>query len=174
MLENLIEKIADNDLPVLIVGETGTGKDIIAKEIHKKSERNKGRYAQISCALYPGELIERELFGYERGAFMGANASKKGLLEEIDGGTIYIEDISKMDIKIQSRFLKAIEYGEFKRVGGTKVRKTNVRFLVGTDIDLKQETEKGKFRKDLYHRLNSSNYRSSTFKRKKRRYSCTS
>ena len=151
-VKTLIEKIADSDLPVLIVGETGTGKDIIAKEIHKKS-RNKGKYAQVSCALYPGELIERELFGYERGAFLGANASKKGLLEEIDGGTIYIEDISKMDIKVQSRFLKAIEYGEFKRVGGTKVRKINVRFLVGTDIDLKEETEKAKFRKDLYHRL---------------------
>ena len=151
-VKTLIEKIADSDLPVLIVGETGTGKDIIAKEIHKKS-RNKGKYAQVSCALYPGELIERELFGYERGAFLGANASKKGLLEEIDGGTIYIEDISKMDIKVQSRFLKAIEYGEFKRVGGTKVRKINVRFLVGTDIDLKEETEKPKFRKDLYHRL---------------------
>ena len=145
-VKTLIEKIADSDLPVLIVGETGTGKDIIAKEIHKKS-RNKGKYAQVSCALYPGELIERELFGYERGAFLGANASKKGLLEEIDGGTIY------MDIKVQSRFLKAIEYGEFKRVGGTKVRKINVRFLVGTDIDLKEETEKAKFRKDLYHRL---------------------
>ena len=152
-VRNLIEKIADSDLPVLIVGETGTGKDIIAKEIHRKSDRNKGKYAQISCALYPGELIERELFGYERGAFLGANASKRGLLEEIDGGTIYIEDIAKMDIKVQSRFLKAIEYGEFKRVGGTKVRKSNVRFVVGTDIDLKQETEKGKFRKDLYHRL---------------------
>ena len=151
-VKTLIEKIADSDLPVLIVGETGTGKDIIAKEIHKKS-RNKGKYAQVSCALYPNELIERELFGYERGAFLGANASKKGLLEEIDGGTIYIEDISKMDIKVQSRFLKAIEYGEFKRVGGTKVRKINVRFLVGTDIDLKEETEKAKFRKDLYHRL---------------------
>lgn len=151
-VKTLIEKIADSDLPVLIVGETGTGKDIIAKEIHKKS-RNKGKYAQVSCALYPSELIERELFGYERGAFLGANASKKGLLEEIDGGTIYIEDISKMDIKVQSRFLKAIEYGEFKRVGGTKVRKINVRFLVGTDIDLKEETEKAKFRKDLYHRL---------------------
>ena len=151
-VKTLIEKIADSDLPVLIVGETGTGKDIIAKEIHKKS-RNKGKYAQVSCALYPGELIERELFGYERGAFLGDNASKKGLLEEIDGGTIYIEDISKMDIKVQSRFLKAIEYGEFKRVGGTKVRKINVRFLVGTDIDLKEETEKAKFRKDLYHRL---------------------
>lgn len=149
----MIEKVADSDLPILIVGETGVGKDIIAKEIYKKSDRNKGKYAQISCAIYPGELIERELFGYERGAFLGANASKKGILEEIDGGTIYIEDISKMDIKIQTRLLKAIEYGEFKRVGGTKVRKSNVRFLVGTDIDLKEETEKGKFRKDLFHRL---------------------
>lgn len=149
----MIEKVADSDLPILIVGETGVGKDIIAKEIYKKSDRNKGKYAQISCAIHPGELIERELFGYERGAFLGANASKKGILEEIDGGTIYIEDISKMDIKIQTRLLKAIEYGEFKRVGGTKVRKSNVRFLVGTDIDLKEETEKGKFRKDLFHRL---------------------
>lgn len=149
----MIEKIADSDLPILIVGETGVGKDIIAKEIYKKSDRNKRKYAQISCAIFPGELIERELFGYERGAFLGANASKRGILEEIDGGTIYIEDISKMDIKIQSRLLKAIEYGEFKRVGGTKVRKANVRFLIGTDIDLKEETEKGKFRKDLYHRL---------------------
>lgn len=149
----MIEKVADSDLPILIVGETGVGKDIIAKEIYKKSDRNRGKYAQISCAIYPGELIERELFGYERGAFLGANASKRGILEEIDGGTIYIEDISKMDIKIQTRLLKAIEYGEFKRVGGTKVRKSNVRFLVGTDIDLKEETEKGKFRKDLFHRL---------------------
>lgn len=155
-VKNMIEKIADSDLPVLIVGETGVGKDIVAKEIYKKSDRNRGKYAQISCAIYPGELIERELFGYERGAFLGANASKKGILEEIDGGTIYIEDISKMDIKIQSRLLKAIEYGEFKRVGGTKIRRANVRFLVGTDIDLKEETEKGKFRKDLYHRITAS------------------
>lgn len=152
----MIDKIADSDLPVLIVGETGVGKDIIAKEIYKKSDRSKNKYAQVSCAIHPGELIERELFGHERGAFLGANTSKKGLLEEIDGGTIYIEDISKMDIKIQSRLLKAIEYGEFKRVGGTKVRKINVRFLVGTDIDLKEETEKGKFRKDLYHRITAS------------------
>ncbi|WP_022819813.1 sigma-54-dependent transcriptional regulator [Fusobacterium russii] len=152
-VKTMIEKVADSDLPILIVGETGVGKDIVAKEIYRKSDRNKGKYAQISCAIYPGELIERELFGYERGAFLGANASKKGILEEIDGGTIYIEDISKMDIKIQTRLLKAIEYGEFKRVGGTKVRKSNVRFLVGTDIDLKEETEKGKFRKDLFHRL---------------------
>lgn len=152
----IIDKIADSDLPLLIVGETGTGKDIVAKEIHRKSDRNKKKYAQISCAVHQGEAIEKELFGYDRGAFLGASTSKRGLLEEIDGGTIYIEDIAKMDVKIQSRLLKAIEYGEFKRVGGTKIRKVDVRFLVGTDIDLKEETEKGKFRKDLYHRLTAS------------------
>lgn len=152
----IIDKIADSDLPLLIVGETGTGKDIVAKEIHRKSDRNKKKYAQISCAVHQGEAIEKELFGYDRGAFLGASTSKRGLLEEIDGGTVYIEDIAKMDVKIQSRLLKAIEYGEFKRVGGTKIRKVDVRFLVGTDIDLKEETEKGKFRKDLYHRLTAS------------------
>lgn len=152
-VKNLIEKVADSDLPILINGETGTGKEIIAKEICRKSSRNKEHYAQISCVLYPDELIERELFGYERGAFVGANTSKKGILEEINGGTIFIEDIAKMDLKVQSRLLKCIEYGEFKRVGGNKVRRVDVRFIVGTDIDLKEETEKGKFRKDLYHRL---------------------
>lgn len=152
-VRNLIDKVADSDLPILITGETGTGKDIIAKEICRKSDRYKKGYAQISCVIYPDELIERELFGYERGAFVGANTSKKGILEEVDGGTIYIEDIAKMDMKVQSRLLKCIEYGEFKRVGGNKVRRVDVRFIVGTDIDLKEETEKGKFRKDLYHRL---------------------
>lgn len=152
-VKNMVEKVADSDLPILIVGETGTGKDIVAREIYKKSDRSKLGYAQISCAIYPGELIERELFGYERGAFLGAKASKAGLLEELKDGTIYIEDIAKMDIKIQNRLLKAIEYGDFKRVGGTKIRKTAARFIIGTDIDLKEETEKGKFRKDLYHRL---------------------
>ena len=152
----IIDKIADSDLPLLIVGETGTGKDIVAKEIHRKSDRNKKKYAQISCAVHQGEAIEKELFGYDRGAFLGASTSKRGLLEEIDGGTIYIEDIAKMDVKIQSRLLKAIEYGEFKRVGGTKIRKVDVRFLVGRDINIKEETEKGRFRKDLYHRLTAS------------------
>ncbi len=152
-VKNTVEKVADNDLPILIIGETGTGKDIIAREIYKKSTRRKMGYAQVSCAIYQGELIERELFGYERGAFLGAKASKAGLFEELVDGTIYIEDIAKMDLKIQNRLLKAIEYGEFKRVGGTKVRKTNVRFIIGTDVDLKEETEKGKFKKDLYHRL---------------------
>ena len=152
-VKNLIDRVADSDLPVLISGEKGVGKLVIAREIYKKSDRKKQDYIQVSCATIPEENLERELFGYERGTFIGANTSKKGLLEEIDGGTIYIEDIALMDLKIQSKLLKVIEYGELRRVGGTKVRRVNVRFIIGSDIDLKEETEQGRFRKDLYHRL---------------------
>ena len=140
-------------MPVLISGEKGVGKLVIAREIYKKSDRKKQDYIQVSCATIPEENLEKELFGYERGTFIGANTSKKGLLEEIDGGTIYIEDIALMDLKVQSKLLKVIEYGELRRVGGTKVRRVNVRFIIGSDIDLKEETEQGRFRKDLYHRL---------------------
>lgn len=148
-----IERIADSDLPVLITGEKGVGKLLIAREIYKKSDRKNKEYIRVSCATIPEENLEKELFGYERGTLIGANSSKKGLLEEADGGTIYIEDISYMDLKIQSKLLKVIEYGELRRVDGTKVRRVNVRFIIGTDVDLKEETEQGRFRKDLYHRL---------------------
>ena len=117
-VKNLIEKVAESDLTVLITGENG-----------------------------------RELFGFERGAFTGANSSKKGLLEEADGGTMFLDDISAMDIKTQAKLLRVIEYGELRRVGGNKTRRVDVRFIVASDKDLKDETEKGKFRKDLYHRL---------------------
>ena len=152
-VKNLIEKVAESDLPVLITGENGLGKELVAKEIFKKSDRRKNNYIVVSCASMPEETMERELFGYERGAFTGANASKKGLLEEADGGTMFLDDISAMDIKCQAKLLKVIEYGELKRVGGNKTRRVDVRFIVASDKDLKDETEKGKFRKDLYHRL---------------------
>lgn len=152
-VKTLIDKVAESDLAVLITGENGLGKEIIAKEIYKKSDRRKNSYLVVSCASIPEENMERELFGYERGAFTGANASKKGLLEEADGGTIFLDDISAMDIKAQAKLLKAIEYGELKRVGGNKVRRVDVRFIVSTNRNLKEETEKGRFRKDLYHRL---------------------
>ncbi|MGL5964910.1 MAG: sigma 54-interacting transcriptional regulator, partial [Fusobacteriaceae bacterium] len=105
------------------------------------------------CASLPDETIERELFGYEKGAFTGAVISKKGLLEEADGGTIFLDEISAMDMKAQAKLLRVIEYGEFRRVGGNKSRRIDVRFIVSTNKDLKEETEKGRFRKDLYHRL---------------------
>ncbi|WP_418964038.1 sigma 54-interacting transcriptional regulator [Cetobacterium sp.] len=152
-VKNLIEKVAESDLTVLITGENGVGKELIAKEIFKKSDRRKENYITISCASLPEDLIERELFGYERGAFLGATTSKKGILEEADGGTVFLDEISAMDLKAQSKVLRVIEYGEFRRVGGNKSRRVDVRFIVSTNKDLKEETEKGKFRKDLYHRL---------------------
>ncbi|MGL5904172.1 MAG: sigma 54-interacting transcriptional regulator [Cetobacterium sp.] len=152
-VKNLIEKVAESDLTVLITGENGVGKELIAKEIFKRSDRRKENYITISCASLPEDLIERELFGYERGAFLGATSSKKGILEEADGGTVFLDEISAMDLKAQSKVLRVIEYGEFRRVGGNKSRRVDVRFIVSTNRDLKEETEKGKFRKDLYHRL---------------------
>ncbi|WP_297597453.1 sigma-54 dependent transcriptional regulator [uncultured Cetobacterium sp.] len=152
-VKNLIEKVAESDLTVLITGENGVGKELIAKEIFKKSDRRKETYITISCASLPEDLIERELFGYERGAFLGATTSKKGILEEADGGTVFLDEISAMDLKAQAKVLRVIEYGEFRRVGGNKSRRVDVRFIVSTNKDLKEETEKGKFRKDLYHRL---------------------
>ncbi|MBC2856371.1 MAG: sigma-54 dependent transcriptional regulator [Cetobacterium sp.] len=152
-VKNLIDKVAESDLTVLVTGENGVGKELIAKEIFKKSDRRKESFITISCASLPEELIERELFGYERGAFQGATSSKKGILEEADGGTVFLDEISAMDLKAQAKLLRVIEYGEFRRVGGNKTRRVNVRFIVSTNKDLKDETEKGKFRKDLYHRL---------------------
>lgn len=152
-VKNLIDKVAESDLTVLITGENGVGKELIAKEIFKKSDRRKNNYITISCASLPEELIERELFGYERGAFLGATASKKGILEEADGGTVFLDEISALDLKAQAKVLRVIEYGEFRRVGGNKSRRVDVRFIVSTNKNLKEETSKGKFRKDLYHRL---------------------
>ncbi|MGL5088857.1 MAG: sigma 54-interacting transcriptional regulator [Fusobacteriaceae bacterium] len=152
-VKNLIEKVAESDLTVLITGENGVGKELTAKEIFRKSDRRKENYITISCASLPEDLIERELFGYERGAFLGATSSKKGILEEADGGTVFLDEISAMDLKAQSKVLRVIEYGEFRRVGGNKSRRVDVRFIVSTNKNLKEETEKGKFRKDLYHRL---------------------
>ncbi|MBR8701954.1 Regulatory protein AtoC [Fusobacterium sp. DD29] len=152
-VKTLVEKVAESDLAVLITGENGLGKEIVAKEIFKKSDRRKNNYIVVSCASIPEENMERELFGYERGAFTGANASKKGVFEEADGGTVFLDDISAMDLKSQSKLLKVIEYGELKRVGGNKTRRVDVRFIASSNKDLKEETEKGRFRKDLYHRL---------------------
>lgn len=149
----LIEKVAESDLTVLVTGENGTGKELIAKEIYRRSDRRKAPFVTISCASLPEESIERELFGYEKGAFSGATSNKKGLLEECDGGTIFLDEISAMDLKAQAKLLRVIEYGEFRRVGGNKARRIDVRFIVSTNKDLKDETEKGRFRKDLYHRL---------------------
>jgi len=152
-IKNLIDKIAESDLTVLVSGENGVGKELIAAEIYKKSDRRKKSFMVINCASMSSDIIESELFGYERDVFPGSGSGKVGILEEADGGTVFLDEITGLDIKAQAKLLRVIEYGEFRRVGGNKTKKVNIRFIVSTNKNLKLEVESGKFRSDLYHRL---------------------
>ncbi|MGB6128419.1 MAG: sigma 54-interacting transcriptional regulator, partial [Psychrilyobacter sp.] len=152
-IKNLIDKIAESDLTVLVSGENGVGKELIAAEIYKKSDRRKKNFMVISCASMSSDIIESELFGYERDVFPGSGSGKIGILEEADGGTVFLDEITGLDIKAQAKLLRVIEYGEFRRVGGNKTKKVDIRFIVSTNKNLKTEVESGKFRSDLYHRL---------------------
>ncbi|WP_028855061.1 sigma-54 dependent transcriptional regulator [Psychrilyobacter atlanticus] len=152
-IKNLIDKIAESDLTVLVSGENGVGKELIAAEIYKKSDRRKKNFMVISCASMSSDIIESELFGYERDVFPGSGSGKVGILEEADGGTVFLDEITGLDIKAQAKLLRVIEYGEFRRVGGNKTKKVDIRFIVSTNKNLKTEVESGKFRSDLYHRL---------------------
>ncbi|MCS5420348.1 MULTISPECIES: sigma-54 dependent transcriptional regulator [Psychrilyobacter] len=152
-IKNLIDKIAESDLTVLISGENGVGKELIAAEIYKKSDRRKKNFMVISCASMSSDIIESELFGYERDVFPGSGSGKVGILEEADGGTVFLDEITGLDIKAQAKLLRVIEYGEFRRVGGNKTKRVDIRFIVSTNKNLKTEVESGKFRSDLYHRL---------------------
>ena len=152
-IKNLIDKIAESDLTVLVSGENGVGKELIAAEIYKKSDRRKKNFMVISCASMSSDIIESELFGYERDVFPGSGSGKVGILEEADGGTVFLDEITGLDIKAQAKLLRVIEYGEFRRVGGNKTKRVDIRFIVSTNKNLKTEVESGKFRSDLYHRL---------------------
>jgi len=154
-VKTLIDRVAESDLTVLISGENGSGKELIAKEIYKKSDRRRNDFVVINCASLPSEIVESELFGYEKGAFPGATTNKKGILEEADGGTIFLDEITGLELKSQAKLLRTIEYGEFRRVGSNKPRRADVRFIVSTNKDLKEEVERGRFRSDLYHRLSA-------------------
>jgi len=142
------------DTPVLILGETGTGKELVASAIHYRSPRFKGPLVSVNCAAIPKELIESELFGYERGAFSGAAASgKKGIVEEADGGTLFLDEVGDLSMEAQAKLLRFLEEGEFYRVGGTKKFRVDVRVISVTNKDLKSGIVKGWFREDLYYRL---------------------
>lgn len=154
-MKQLIEKVAESDVTVLVTGETGVGKELVVREIFKKSLRKKKPFVTINCSAVSPRLIESELFGHEKGAFTGADVTKKGIIEEADGGTLFLDEIGDMDIKSQAKLLRAIEYGEVRRVGGSKTIKVNVRFVAATNKNLEEEVKRGEFRRDLYHRLTS-------------------
>jgi DNA-binding NtrC family response regulator len=149
----LIEKVAVTDARVLITGENGTGKELVARLIHEKSKRSFGPLVEVNCAAIPSELIESELFGHEKGSFTSAIAQKKGKFELAEGGTLFLDEIGDMSLSAQAKVLRALQENKIQRVGGDKDISVNVRVLAATNKDLKKEIEKGNFREDLYHRL---------------------
>jgi two-component system, NtrC family, response regulator AtoC len=150
----VIERVADTPSTVLITGESGTGKELVAKALHENSSRKDGPFIKINCAAIPKNLMESELFGYEKGAFTGAVNSKPGRFELADGGTLFLDEIGEIPVEMQVKLLRAIQESEFERVGGLKTIKVNVRLITATNRDLEQEIARGNFREDLYYRLN--------------------
>jgi two-component system response regulator AtoC len=149
----LIEKAITNNITVSITGETGTGKEVVAKAIHYNSDRKKEPFIAINVTAIPSELIESELFGHERGAFTGAQTRRKGKFEEAEKGTIFLDEIGEMDPKMQSKLLRVLQEREVVRIGGNEVVKIRCRVVVATHRDLLEEVKKGSFRQDLYYRL---------------------
>ncbi|HEX2901498.1 MAG TPA: sigma-54 dependent transcriptional regulator [Bacteroidia bacterium] len=149
----LMEKASRSNLTVMITGETGTGKELVAKAIHYHSGRAKGPYVTVNMAAIPQELIESELFGHEKGAFTGAIQARKGKFEEADGGTLFLDEIGEMEIHLQAKLLRALQEREITRVGSNKVTKFDCRIVVATHRNLADAVKEGKFREDLYYRL---------------------
>jgi two-component system, NtrC family, response regulator AtoC len=153
-IDELIDRIADADVPVLLTGESGVGKDVVAREVHARSARAGRVFIKINCAALPGELLESELFGHERGSFTGAAKTKPGQFELADGGTLFLDEIGEMPVSMQAKLLQALQDGEFYRVGGQKKIKVDTRVIVATNVDLAKAMARGTFREDLYYRLN--------------------
>jgi len=150
---NLMEKAVKSNITVSITGETGTGKELVAKAIHYNSPRQKKPFIAINVSAIPGELIESELFGYEKGAFTGANSRKIGKFELASGGTLFLDEIGEMDSNMQAKLLRVIQEKEITRIGGNQIIKVDTRLIVATNRDLAREMNKGNFREDLYYRL---------------------
>ena len=146
-------KVAPIDMTVLVIGESGVGKENIPKIIHQNSGRRRGKYFAINCGAIPEGTVDSELFGHEKGAFTGANEQRKGYFEEADGGTIFLDEIAELPLASQAKLLRVLQDGEFIRVGSSKVQKTDVRVIAATNVNLLNAVQKGKFREDLYYRL---------------------
>lgn len=154
---NIASKVSKSDAHVLITGESGTGKEVLAHFIHNNSNRSKGSFVRVNCAAIPENLIESELFGHEKGSFTGANNRRVGKFEESSGGTLLLDEISELDIKLQAKLLRAIQEKEIDIIGGSKPVKVDLRIVATSNRDLQHEIVKGSFREDLYFRLNVIN-----------------
>lgn len=156
-IEPLMKRLATSEVPVLLQGETGVGKEVLARYIHEHSPRSHQIFLKLNCAALPSELVESELFGYERGAFTGAFKSYPGKFELADGGTILLDEIGDMDLKLQSKLLQVLQDHEFHRIGSKEPTRVNVRVIAATHRELETQIENGEFRQDLYYRLNVVN-----------------
>ena len=153
-IKEMIEKVAPSDARVLITGGNGSGKELVARQLHEKSNREKAPFVEVNCAAIPSELIESELFGHEKGAFTSAHKQRPGKFETANGGTIFLDEIGDMSSSAQAKVLRALQENKITRVGGEKEIKVDVRVLAATNKNLRKEIEEGNFREDLYHRLN--------------------
>ncbi len=152
-IKNMIEKVAQSTARVLILGENGTGKELVAHWIHEKSKRSFAPFIEVNCAAIPSELIESELFGHEKGSFTSAHKQRKGDFELANGGTLFLDEIGDMSLSAQAKVLRALQENKITRVGGEKEIKVDVRIIAATNKDLAKEIQEGRFREDLYHRL---------------------
>ncbi len=153
----LAEQVAPSDASILITGESGTGKEVLARHVHRKSNRADKQFISINCAAIPDNLLESELFGHEKGAFTGAIAKRIGKFEEADGGTLLLDEVSEMDVRLQAKLLRALQERVIDRVGGNKPVKVNIRVIATSNRDLQQAVQDGTFREDLLYRLNVVN-----------------
>jgi len=152
-VKDTIEKVAPTEARVMITGENGTGKELVARWVHEKSARSKSSLVEVNCAAIPSELIESELFGHEKGSFTSAHKQRIGKFEQAQGGTLFLDEIGDMSLSAQAKVLRALQDKKITRVGGDKPIKVDVRVLAATNKNLKEEIEEGRFREDLYHRL---------------------
>lgn len=154
-VKQLVHRVAPTPTPVLLLGETGTGKDLVARAIHQHSIFKNKPYIAVNCTALTGTLMESELFGYKKGAFTGADEDRKGLLEEADGGTLFLDEIGDMPLELQSKLLRFLQTGEVRRVGSTQNKVVSVRVIAATNRDMEQATAENSFRRDLYYRFNT-------------------
>ncbi len=155
-LMRVVQRIAKSNAAVLITGETGSGKEVVARAIHHHSLRCSRPWIDVNCAALPDHLLESELFGYEKGAFSGADSMKQGLFEVASGGTLFLDEIGELDLKMQVKLLRVLDGTPYYRLGGTRKVAVDVRIIAATNVDLREAVDKGAFRRDLYHRLDQA------------------